>query len=99
MSEDLSPSERARRGHALFLQRLAHGTAKDVAAEVGVSPPQMSEIKNKQMETCILVLAHLGLKVTPSEYRCVDPSTFEFMTTAAQRLMNKAPALLWDVEG
>lgn len=90
--------DRAQRGHSLFLQRIGKVKAGDIAKDMGISDSTLSEIKNKSVEHALLLLAHLGLKCVPSEFRCVDPATFEFMRVSASKLMNQAPQLLWDEE-
>ncbi|MEN6540869.1 MAG: hypothetical protein ABFC67_14775 [Mizugakiibacter sp.] len=46
----------------------------------------------------MIFLAHLGLKVVPAEYKCVDRSTYEFLTTTHQRIMQTQPQLVWGDE-
>ena len=40
----------------------------------------------------------LVLKLVSADYKCVDPATYEFLTATHQRVMNRAPELIWDVE-
>lgn len=93
-----TPRDRAHKGHTLFLQRIGKVKAGDIAKAMEVSDAEVSNMKNKEMERCLLLLAHLGLKCVPSGFRCVDPATFEFMRVSASKLMNQAPQLLWDEE-
>lgn len=83
----------------LILQALQeHAKAVTVAAAMGVSESTISRIKNERMEEVMLFLAHLGYKVVPSEFKCVDRSAYEFLTQTHQRVMKRAPELIWDVE-
>lgn len=94
-----SPAERARNGVQLVLQRLqGPGIGHTVAASMGVSESTVSRIKNERLEEMMLFLAQLGLKVVPVEYKCVDPATYEFLTTTHQRVLSRAPELIWDTE-
>ena len=65
---------------------------------MGVSEATISRIKNERAEEVLLVLAHLGLKIVPADYKCVDPATYEFLTATHQRVMSRAPELIWDAE-
>lgn len=94
-----TPRDRAQRGYTLFLQRMGNVKAKDIAVAMDLSDSQVSDIKTKKVEEALLLLAHVGLKCVPTEYRCVDPATFDFMTVTAKKLMNAAPQLLWDEDG
>lgn len=92
-----TPVERTRKAMQLALQRLQEpGTAGAVAAAMGVSESTVSRIKTERMEEVIAFLAHLGLKVVPAEFKCVDPSAYEFLTRAHERVMKAAPHLIWE---
>lgn len=83
----------------LVLQRLESlGTGAQTAVSMGVSEATISRIKNERAEEVLLLLAHLGLKLVPADYKCVDPATYEFLTATHQRVMSRAPELIWDVE-
>lgn len=43
---------------------------------MGVSDATVSRIKNERLEEAVHFLSHLGLKVVPSDYQCVDSKTF-----------------------
>lgn len=93
------PAETARKGLQLALQRLqSPGTGQALAAALGTSESTVSRIKAERLEEVITALAHLGLKVVPSEYRCVDASRFQFLTETLERVMREQPQLVWDVE-
>ena len=100
MSEvSLTPVERARKGVQLALQRLQDsGTASQVAVSMGVSESTISRIKNERLEEVLLMLAHIGLKTVPSDFKCVDRATYDFLTATHQRVMRRAPELIWDSE-
>jgi hypothetical protein len=92
---EMSPKERTRRGQSLFLNAIGERTAGDIAKAMGVSDSRVSELKNKHMEECIELLAHCGLKVTPTTYVCVERDAYAFLTAAHARVVRVAPALLW----
>lgn len=94
-----TPSETARKGVSLALQRLQEaGKAGAVAAAMGLSDSTVSRLKTERMEEVIGFLAHLGLKVVPTEFKCVDAAAYAFLTTTHQRLMQRVPELIWEQE-
>lgn len=94
-----SPPEIARKGVQLALQRLQEaGKAGAVAAAMGVSDSTVSRLKTERLEECVLLLAHLGLKVVPTDFKCVNPEAYAFLTSTHERVMRTAPELIWDVE-
>jgi len=93
------PSERARKTVQLALQRLQEpGTGVAVAAAMGVSESTVSRIKTERLEEVSLFLACLGLKVVPSEFKCVDAAAYAFLTAAHEKVMRRAPELIWDAD-
>ena len=93
------PAETARKGVQLALQHLQEaGKAGAVAVAMGVSDSTVSRIKTERLEECVLLLAHLGLKVVPTDFRCVNPEAYAFLTSTHARVMREAPQLIWDVE-
>lgn len=81
----------------LALQQLQEpGKASAVAAAMGVSDSTVSRIKTERLEECLTFLAHLGLKVVPADFKCVEPSAYAFLTTSHQRVMQTAPHLIWE---
>ena len=95
----LTPAERARKSVQVALQRLQAGeSAASIAAAMGVSEATMSRLKNERLEEVLLLLAHLGLKVVPAEFKCVDPEAYAFLTSTHERVMRKAPQLIWERE-
>jgi DNA-binding XRE family transcriptional regulator len=95
---DLTPQERARKGSALALQRMADRTQAALAVAMGVSESTVNRIKTERLDEVLLVLAHLGLKVVPTEFKCVDAAAYAFLTTTHQRVMQRAPNLIWEQE-
>lgn len=93
---ELTSRDRAHTGYTLFLQRLPQGKATEVAKEMKVSDADISTMKNKEMERCIHLLAHLGLKVVDSSARCISPSAFAFLTETHERVIRSQPSLIWD---
>lgn len=91
------PPATARKGVQLALQRLQEpGKAGAVAVAMGVSDSTISRIKTERMEEVVALLAHLGLKVVPAEFKCVDRAAFDFLTKTHERVMQRAPALIWE---
>ena len=85
-----TPAETARKGSVLAARALAEpGRAAAVAAVMGLSESTISRIKNERLDEVLLFLAHLGLKATPTSYRCIDERTFE----AYQVLWEKAMSM------
>lgn len=74
------------------------GKAGAVAAAMGTSDSTVSRIKTERLEEVVLFLAHLGLKIVPADFKCVDRAAFEFLTATHQRVMQKAPELIWEQE-
>jgi DNA-binding XRE family transcriptional regulator len=97
MSEK-TPSERAQQAQTLVLQRLAATTQASVAVAMGVSEATVNRIKTERMEDVLALLTHLGLKVVPAEFKCVDPEAYAFLTKTHERVMRVHPQLIWDVD-
>jgi hypothetical protein len=76
------------------LKRLAHLKQKTVAAAMGVSEPTVTRIKDERLEEVLLLLAHLGIKCVPQEYRCVAPQVADFNKYLRQTVLERAPELL-----
>jgi hypothetical protein len=95
----LTPPERACKAMGMVLQRLQEpGTAVAVATAMGTSEATVSRIKNERMEDCLRLLAHLGLKVVPAEYKCVAPEAYHFLTATHEKVMRVAPQLIWEAD-
>jgi len=81
----------------LVLQRLQEpGTAVAVAAAMGTSESTVSRIKTERLEEVLRLMAHLGMKVVPADYKCVNPASYEFLTTTHEKVMRMAPHLIWE---
>lgn len=63
---------------------------------MGVSDSTVSRIKTERLEEVVTLLAYLGLKVVCAEATCVDRSAYQFLTRTHERVMAKAPHLIWD---
>lgn len=95
----VSPAERARKTVQMFLQRMQEpGTGVAVAATMGVSEATVSRIKSERLEEVATLLACLGLKVVPTEYKCVDPAAYAFLTRTHEKVMRVAPGLIWEAD-
>ena len=72
----LSPQaeERARKNLAAIFQALSAAGQSNVAKSLEVSEPTVSRMKEKDIPEAAKVLALLGLKVVPEQFRCVDPA-------------------------
>jgi hypothetical protein len=93
------PAERARKTVQLVFQRMQDpGTGVAVAAAMGVSEATISRIKNERVEEVALLLACLGLKVVPTEFKCVEPTAYAFLTATHEKVMRSAPHLIWEVD-
>lgn len=93
-----TPAERARRAHSMVLARLAEATQAAAATAMGISETTMNRIKTERLEEVLTLVAHLGLKVVPAEFKCVDPNAYAFLTATHQRVMQSAPHLIWEQE-
>lgn len=98
MTEITTPACRAKKAQSLVLQRLAAATQTAVAAAMGTSESTINRIKTERLEEVLLMLAHLGLKVVPADFRCVNPEAYAFLTSTHERVMREAPHLIWDIE-
>lgn len=95
---DMTPRDRARASDSLFRKRMAEVNAGDVAQLIGWSDSKVSELKNKHMEDCLTLLAHVGLKVVDSNSRCMSQDAFNFLTESHRLVVQKAPTLIWGDE-
>lgn len=97
-SDCAAARERAHEAHTMFLNKIRKANAGDVALAMGVSDSKVSELKNKQMQDCLLLLAHLGLKLVPANYQCMPSDTHRFLVQSHQLVVQKAPHLLFGGE-
>jgi hypothetical protein len=94
----MTPHERARRAHTLVLKRLSLGMGGQIAEAMGIAPSTVSELKNKHLENVLLLLAHLDLKVVPTDTHCVSPNAFALLKESHEKLIRLAPHMVWDGE-
>lgn len=59
---------------------------------MGISESTVSRFKTDQLEQLCGFLAHLGLKVVPSEFQCVDQKTFAAFQVLWERAMSQTSA-------
>lgn len=95
----LPPDERARKAMHLVLQRLQEpGTALAAAVAMGTSESTVSRIKTERLEECLRLMAHLGLKVVPADFVCVNPDAYHFLTATHEKFVRLAPQLIWEAD-
>lgn len=98
-TSSMTTSERTRKTVSAVFRRMEEpGTGVGLAAAMGVSESTISRIKNDHLESVINLITHLGLKMVPIEYKCVDRAAYDFLTQTHQRIMQVAPQLVWDTE-
>lgn len=71
------------------------GKAASCASAMCTSESQISKLKNEQLPKCSTLLALLNLKIVPTDYVCVDPSTWEFLKHLHAKVTRLNPDLLW----
>lgn len=94
-------AENSRKIERAVLHALAeHGQAA-VAQKMGTSESTVSRLKDGQIQTLSNLLAALGLKVVPANFKSMDPIKAQAMVTlysaAMERISNPAE-LLWGDE-
>lgn len=95
----LTPTERARKIASTILQRMNEGeTQAAMSVAIGVSAPTVNRMLSEHLDKFAAIVAHLGLKVVPNDYRCVSSETYEFLTKTHARVMAQQPHLIWDTE-
>lgn len=88
-----TPTERARKAHVTILRALQEpGRQVALATAMGISESTVSRFKSDQLEQLCTLLAHLGLKVVPTEYQCVDQKTFAAFQILWERAMSQTSA-------
>lgn len=92
-------AERACKTVNMVLQRLqAPGTGAAAAIAMGVSEATVSRIKNERLQEVAALLSVLGLKVVPTEFKCVDADAYAFLTKTHEKVMRVAPHLIWEAD-
>ena len=94
----VTPAERAKKAHSMVLHRMADATQTALAVAMGVSESTVNRIKTERLEEVLQMLAHLGLKVVPADFKCVNPEAYAFLTSTHERVMREAPQLIWETE-
>lgn len=97
MQEPPSARDRAHKAYTLVLQRMPHGEGKNIAAEMAISPSDLTELK-KKVEPVLLLLSHLGFKLTDIGSHCIKPAAYQFLIETHERVVREAPALVWTDE-
>lgn len=89
-------AERARKAHVAVLRALQEpGRQAALATMLGISESSVSRFKTEQLEQLCTFIAHLGLKVVPAEFQCVDPKTFQaFEVLFAKAMSQTTPGKL-----
>ncbi len=80
----LDAPARARKNESLVLQRLASAGLEPVAEFVGVDESTVSRWKVKEIPAMAKLLARLGLKAVPVEYKCYRAEEIESLLTLAK---------------
>ena len=98
---EVSPSmrESARKIESSLLQRLSSVGQVTVAKAMDVSESTVSRLKDGQIAAVSQLLAALGLKLVPADFKVVDPARAQAMYTlyeAAINRMTNPVALLWE---
>lgn len=68
---------------------------------MGVSESTISRMKNEQLESFCLMLAHLGLKVVPTEMQCFPAERVQALLTLTKGYLasiERPEQLHWDDE-
>jgi hypothetical protein len=99
---EVSPSmrESARKIESSLLQRLSSVGQVTVAKSMDVSESTISRLKDGQIAVVSQLLAALGLKLVPADFKVVDPARAQAMYTlyeaAINRMSNPAELLFSD---
>lgn len=96
-----APDERARKALSLCLQRFASVGQRSIAESLGCHESTVSRLKDGDLERFCNIVALLGLKVVPAEYRCARPELIEaalVFAKASIEQISKDTTLLWDDE-
>lgn len=88
---------RSRKIVQVVLQRLASRTSARVAEAVGTSESTVSRFGSEHLDKVAAIIAELGLKVVPAEYKCYEPGYIEALHRLAQEQLKAetSPELEW----
>ena len=93
----LTPQEKARKAHAKVLQAMqTPGKGGAVAVTLGVSDSTVSRMKTEHLEGALSLIYAMGFKVVPEGHKCIDATTYEFLTNKHAHVMRVAPQLIWE---
>ena len=93
----LTPQEKARKAHAKVLQAMqTPGKGGAVAVMLGVSDSTVSRMKTEHLEGALSLIYAMGFKVVPEGHKCIDATTYEFLTNKHAHVMRVAPQLIWE---
>ncbi|MBL8511888.1 MAG: transcriptional regulator [Betaproteobacteria bacterium] len=81
-------SERARKNERLVLQRLADVGQAAVAAQLDASESTISRLKDGPIANVCNLLAAVGLKVVPVEFRCTHPERVQAIMTLYKAMLD-----------
>jgi len=88
------PFERSRKAHALILQALQEvGTARNIAAIMGVSESTVSRIKNEHLADTLALICQLGFKVVPFDHACVRRNVWDAVITLVAEAMSNEESI------
>lgn len=94
------PLARARKIESTVLQRLASdASGAAIAIATGLSESKISRLKTDHLPDLAAVLAHLGLKVVPSDFECYKPEYIKLIHELAMPEMARRaslPQLSWE---
>ena len=91
----LTPQEKARKAHAKVLQAMqTPGKGGAVAVTLGVSDSTVSRMKTEHLEGALSLIYAIGFKVVPEGHKCIDATTYEFLTNKHAHVMRVAPQLI-----
>ncbi len=95
-------TDTSRKIERTILQALAEKGQAHAATLMGASESAVSRMKDGQLEALSKLLAAIGLKVVPAQYKCLDPIKAQAMVTlyeaAMQRITNPVELLFGDEE-
>jgi hypothetical protein len=93
-------SDAARKIERTVLHALADKGQAHAATLMGASESAVSRMKDGQIEAVSKLLAAVGLKVVPAQYKCLDPIKAQAMVTlyeaSMQRITNPVELLFGD---
>jgi hypothetical protein len=96
----LTATDRSRKYVQLVLQAMQEpGRQVAAATAMGMSESTISRLKNEHLAHFALLLAHIGLKVVPTDRVCVSRETYLAMSHIASKAManeRMARELVWD---